>query len=128
MQIITPVGQLRQDLSDSVLTKSLIGLNIDLGQLQGPKTVIRLDAPIAAGPFPQQVTLTLDKRLSKVGDMLILFLNTTGTPGFTSLQFQSQDFYVWGCGEPVTSMVLNTKNMIMFVYDGEQFVSTFDNC
>ena len=67
-----------------------------------------------------------NKSNAKIGDMLRISGKTETEDGII-FSFNS-DFYVWGCGGERTVVSFITRMIISFIFDGEKWVNTYDNC
>lgn len=83
-----------------------------------------------AGDITGDVTLEMDTTTCSIGDVLIVFAKSSegGEQGPTVTL--PNNFLVSTCGEDIVSSfdIMGTRYMVYFVFDGEYFLSTFDNC
>ena len=78
-------------------------------------------------------TLDIDTSQSQIGDLVVVFLQPQIVSGSTihhiNMTLSSKFFYT-ACGSHVTTLNVSDLERLAlpFIYDGEKFVNTYDNC
>jgi hypothetical protein len=74
--------------------------------------------------------LSVDKNLATVGDILNIML-VVSNPGLNLVTLNlSSDFYTTVCGNEKSSLSVGeyARLVLVFTYDGNAYISTYDNC
>ncbi len=89
-------------------------------------TIIRFDSYITS-----DITFVVsDKTKIQINDFLTIMTKADPNAGTISFIFRDSDFFLTGCGSSRSSLQISgvERNVCKFIFDGEKFVSTYDNC
>lgn len=73
------------------------------------------------------VFFDVDVSSSNIGDQVVLIIKTMSYENNAYINF-SDNFYYTGCGGTANSENVNERIALNFIFDGEKFVNTNDNC
>jgi len=90
---------------------------------------------IMTTPLGGIITIGVDISSSQLGDSLTIIFKILSSHVPKKVIFDS-DFYLVQCGDPNNTLSLNGSTLgpfperwlITFIFDGEKFINTFDNC
>ena len=76
------------------------------------------------------INLDIETESSSIGDVFTLMIKQTNINEDNRVHFVlSEKFYYANCGEYNSDNQMNTERIVIkFIYDGEKFVCTNDNC
>ncbi len=97
---------------------------------EGKRTILIIDNVVTA-----DINFTLDNPGDQnIGDYLMIMSKPDSTGGDITYTYDSAYFYITSCGSPLspTTSEFNEgapeRDVTMFIYDGEKFCATLDNC
>lgn len=116
----------------SVSDKLNVSGNVYISSHQTPVRQIITVPPLDNTAGNVSYTLFIDNTTSKIGDIAIVFFSTLGTPGTINqavLNFPA-NLYVSRARDQITFLDIKSFSYfaMYFVFDGDVFITTFENC
>jgi hypothetical protein len=132
--ILITKGTLKQIAKQLGSVKEILELDIASGQTSfyiqpsANKTIVTSNTTTFSNDFTIYV---YDVSNCSIGDELIFIFNNTSHTVAKNVYFRGQ-FYATFCGggsyTPAQQLGHNTRNVVTFIFDGEFFSNTYDNC
>lgn len=101
--------------------------NITLATQGSYTTFFQLDNPVT---MATTINLSIDSSRNLVGDTIYFIAVTNNAPAAIIINLDQSSFFYSGCGSILTSITMpsNAHGVFRFIYDGELWVNTDDNC